>query len=124
MRALCGVALLSGITLIGGCSVDPANSPPAPISGGQPLGVSEGPRLPAVAQSNKRTAVRRALHRPLAVSLKSKRHVAIDKKRRARVKTAKPTVQHHATEQETAANAGGATSGVVHHIGPKIVPLD
>ena len=114
------IALLSGITFVSGCTLDPANSPPAPISGSQNLSVTEAPRPPAAAPSRRRTAaVRSAIHRPVVATLKSKRHASIDKKRRARVKTAKPPAQHNAMEQETATNAG-----VVHHIGPKIVPLD
>jgi hypothetical protein len=124
MRALRVVIVLSCMTLIAGCSVDPASSPPAPIIGGQNLGVSEGPRPLAAAPSKKRTALRSVLHHPRAASLKSKRHIVLNKRRRAPVKTAKPTVHHNAPEQETAANARGANSGVVHHIGPKIVPLD
>lgn len=112
--------LLSGILVLAGCSVDSSNSPPAPITSNQPLGVSEAP--PVAAPSNRRTVARRVLHHPRIATLKAKRHFATGKKHRARVRTAKTTVQqvhHKASEPETAAD-----SGVVHHIGPKIVPLD
>jgi PBP1b-binding outer membrane lipoprotein LpoB len=120
MRPLRAAALLTGIMLVAGCSVNPANSPPAPITSSQPLGVSEAPAV--AVPSNKRTAARSALHHPRVATLKSKRHFATGKKHRAHIRTAKATVlrvHHKASEPETAADAG-----VVHHIGPKIIPLD
>lgn len=121
MRVLCSVVLLGGIMLVAGCSVDPPKSPPAPISSSQSTGVGEAPP-PMAAPSNRRAAVRSPLHHPVVAALKSKRHLAAAKRHRARIRTVKRPVQQaqdKATEPESAAN-----TGVVHHVGSKIVPLD
>ena len=118
LRRLRVVAVLSAIALAGGCAVEPANQPPAPVvSGVQNFTTSEGPPPEAVPTRNY-AAVRSTPHRLGVASLKSKRHARIGKKS-SHVKTARHRVPHGAAQQEAAANAG-----VVHHIGPKIVPLE
>ena len=119
-------ALLSSILLVAGCTQAPPNSPPAPISGSQDLRVPAGPQPTAAAQSHNRAALRSPRHAAVGAAPKLKRHASILSKSRARAKTAKRTPhvnptgrQTNATERETAANAGA-----VHHIGPKVIPLD
>ena len=120
IRSVPVIALLYGIALIAGCTVAPVNQAPAPVvTGGQTVDMSEGLQPPAAAPSNRHAAGRSALHHRFAASFKSKRHASVAKKHRVHVKTAKQTAPHNATDQETAANAG-----VVHHLGPKIIPLE
>ena len=123
MRVLCAAALLSGIMLVAGCSVDPAKSPPAPITSSQTPGISETSRPSIVAPSPKRAALRAPLHR--AATLKSKRHIAAERKRRLRARLAKrPVQQAQQAQQKVPEPETAGNSGVVHHVGPRIVPLD
>lgn len=116
--ALRGIAVLSSIMLVAGCTQAPVNSPPAPISSSQDLGITEA-RPPAPARSRIRAVVSRPRHRTVVAALKPKRHVSIGKKHRDHARPVERVVHPRAAEPETAAN-----SGVVHHIGPKIIPLD
>jgi hypothetical protein len=113
------VALLSGIVLVAGCTDGALKSPPAPISGSPDIPVSGSPAPAAVAQSYNRAAVHRPRHASIVVAAKPKRHARVDRKSQARAKTVKRAPHHNSTEPETAANAGA-----VHHIGPKVIPLD
>jgi hypothetical protein len=119
IRELRVIALLGGILLVAGCTERAVNSPPAPITGSQDSTPTAVLRPVAPAQSHIRAAVRSARHRSVVAALKQRRHARIEKKSRTHAKAVKPAIHHNATEPETAANAG-----VVHHIGPKIIPLD
>ena len=112
-------ALLCGIVLSAGCAVAPPNQAPAPvITGSQTIDMSEPPQPLAATPSRSRPIVRSASHRLGVASLRSKRHARLAKKR-THLKAARQAAPHNASEQEAAANAG-----VVHHIGPKIIPLE
>jgi hypothetical protein len=117
--ALRVIALLSSVMLIAGCTENAVNSPPAPISSNQDFGVTDVARPTAPARSRNRALVSRPRHRSVVAALKPKRHVSVEKKRRGHAKTVARIVHPRVAEPETAAN-----SGVVHHIGPKIIPLD
>ena len=112
-------ALLCGIALSAGCAVAPANQGPAPvITGSQTIDMSEPPQPLAATPRRSHAVVRSASHRLGVTSLRSKRHARLGKKR-THLRAARRAAPHSAGEQEAAANAG-----VVHHIGPKIIPLE